>query len=292
MGRPIKKKFFGNTNLPPIGGEGVASITVSGTNDNYTVKPTVSIAAPSLPGGVQATAEVTSMGVASASVVAAGSGYTNGDVLTLVGLGTGTAATITVATVDTGGEILTFSVTTDGVYSTVDDVTALSVTGGTGNSATFDVTLQINSITVTNSGAGYISTSVPAVTTTPSGNATLTAVLADLNQNAIKISAFVVGGSSSVNGDIVKQESSRRYLVTTAQGTSQCRLVSAAPSAGEMTIIATDSSSKTYYVTKLTAHKALLTQFGAAGHEFATGTTVPWTLGAAVLNERVQVENQ
>lgn len=292
MGRPIQKKYFGNTNQPPIGGEGVASVTVAGTNNNYTVKPTVSIAAPSLPGGVQAVASVASMGVATATLVAAGTGYTTGNVLTVVGLGTGTAATITVNTVDTGGEILTFTVTTAGAYTTVADVTALAVTGGTGANATFNVALKINAITVTTAGSGYITTAVPVVSTTPSGNATLTAVLSSTNVNAIKISAFVVGGSSAVNGDIVKQEASRRYLVTTGQGTSQCRLVAAAPAAGEMTVVATDSSGKTYYVTKLTAHKALLTQFGAAGHEFASGTVVPWSLSAPVLNERVQVESQ
>lgn len=294
MGRPIQKKYFGNTNQPPIGGEGVASVTVAGTNNNYTVKPTVSIAAPSLPGGVQAVASVASMGVATVTVVAGGTGYTNGDVLTIVGLGTGTAATITVTNA-IGGVIQAggVSVTTAGVYTTVTDVTALAVTGGTGNDdATFDVALKINAITVTTAGSGYITTAVPAVSTTPSGNATLTAVLSSTNVNAIKISAFVVGGSSAVNGDIVKQEASRRYLVTTAQGTSQCRLVAAAPAAGEMTIVATDSSGKTYYVTKLTAHKALLTQFGAAGHEFASGSSTPWSLSAPVLNQSVQVENQ
>lgn len=294
MGRPIQKKYFGNTNQPPIGGEGVASVTVAGTNNNYTVKPTVSIAAPSLPGGVQAVASVASMGVATVTVVAGGTGYTNGDVLTIVGLGTGTAATITVTNA-IGGVIQAggVSVTTAGVYTTVTDVTALAVTGGTGNDdATFDVALKINAITVTTAGSGYITTAVPAVSTTPSGNATLTAVLSSTNVNAIKISAFVVGGSSAVNGDIVKQEASRRYLVTTAQGTSQCRLVAAAPAAGEMTIVATDSGGKTYYVTKLTAHKALLTQFGAAGHEFASGSSTPWSLSAPVLNQSVQVENQ
>lgn len=294
MGRPIQKKYFGNTNQPPIGGEGVASVTVAGTNNNYTVKPTVSIAAPSLPGGVQAVASVATMGVATATVVAGGTGYTNGDVLTVVGLGTGTAATLTVTNA-VGGVIQAggVSVTTAGAYATVTDVTALAVTGGTGNNdATFDVALKINAITVTTAGSGYITTAVPAVTTTPSGNATLTAVLSSTNVNAIKISAFVVGGSSAVNGDIVKQEASRRYLVTTAQGTSQCRLVAAAPAAGEMTIVATDSSGKTYYVTKLTAHKALLTQFGAAGHQFASGSSVPWLLTAPVLNVSVQVENQ
>lgn len=276
MGRPIQKKYFGNTNEPPVGGEGVASIAVTGTNNNYTVKPTVSIAAPTLPGGVQAVASVSGMGVASVSVVAGGTGYTNGDVLTIVGLGAGTAATITVTNA-IGGVIQAggVSITTAGDYSTVTDVTALAVTGGTGNNdATFDVVLKINAITVTTAGSGYVSTAVPAVSTTPSGNATLTATLTSSNVDAIVISAFVKGGSSAVTGDIVKQEASRRYLVTTAQGTSDCSLVAAPPAEGEMTMTAVDSAGGQYYIIKLTQGKALIVKGGRTGTEFDTSSFV------------------
>jgi adhesin/invasin len=274
MGRPIKKKYFGNTNEPPIGGEGVASVAVSGSNNDYTVKPALAVGAPNLPGGVQAVVEVTSMGVASATLTAAGSGYSPNDVLTVVGLGTGTAATITVNTVDTGGEVLTFTVTTAGVYTTVTDVTDLATTvspaGGT--SAKVDVLLKVNAVTVVTAGSGY--TSAPAVTDTPNGNGTFTATLSSANVNAIAISAFVVGGSSAVAGDIVKQEASRRYLVTTAQGTSDCSLVAAPPLAGQMTMTATDSAGGTYYPIKLTQSKALIVKGGRTGTQFDTRSFV------------------
>lgn len=269
MGRPIKKIYFGNTSTPPIGGEGVASVTISGTNNDYTVKPTLAVGAPSLPGGVQAVVAVTTMRVATVTVVAGGTGYTNGDVLTVVGLGTGTAATLTVTNalagvIQAGG----VSITTGGSYSTVTDVTALAVTGPGNDDATFDVTLAVDGVSVTTAGSGYSST--PSVSDTPNGNAAFTAVLTNSNPDAIAISAFVTGGSSAVAGDIVKQEASRRYLVTTAQGTSDCSLVAAPPLAGQMTMTATDSAGGTYYPIKLTQSQVTIVKGGRTGTQFDT----------------------
>ena len=273
MGRPIKKIYFGNTSTPPIGGESVASVTISGTNNDYTVKPALAVGAPNLPGGEQAVVAVTTMSVATVTVVAGGTGYTNGDVLTVVGLGTGTAATLTVTNavlgeIQAGG----VSVTTGGAYSTVTDVTALAVTGPGNDDATFDVTLAVDGVSVTTAGSGY--TSAPSVSDTPNGNASFTAVLTSSNPNAIAISAFVTGGASAVAGDIVKQEASRRYLVTTAQGTSDCSLVAAPPLAGEMTMTATDSAGGTYYPIKLTQNKATIVKGGRTGTQFDTHSFV------------------
>jgi hypothetical protein len=72
----------------------------------------------------------------SATVSAGGTGYTVGNVLTVVG-GTGsTAATLTVATVGGSGEVLTVTVSNAGLYSTYPSE-PFSVTGGTGSGATF-----------------------------------------------------------------------------------------------------------------------------------------------------------
>lgn len=77
-------------------------------------------------------------GVGSATNVATGSGYTAGDVLTVVG-GTSTqAAQITVDTV-TGGAVTTFHISRSGAYS-VFPTNPVSVTGGTGTLATFNLT--------------------------------------------------------------------------------------------------------------------------------------------------------
>lgn len=357
MGRPIQKKYFGNTNLPPIGGEGVASFTVGGANNNYTTIPTItSIGAPNLPGGVQAVGAISTMVAKSATVTTSGTGdttkdYEPGDILTVVGGTFTTAATFTVDSVKirtvgvqsaggntwATGDTVTFStgwvtpavltITDDGAGGiaslTITDAGVLSGTipadpvapdstsnGGGVNGATFNIGFGVNAVTVgtagsytalpanpaattTNSangtgatltlaygigtatvvtaGAGY--TSAPAVTLS-GGNGTLTAVLSTTNANAIAISAYVVGGSSAVSGDIVKQEASRRYLVTTAQGTSDCSLVAAPPLAGEMTMTATDSAGGTYYPIKLTQSKATIVKGGRTGTQFDTGSSI------------------
>lgn len=296
MGRPIHKKFFGNTNVPPLGGEGVASITAGGVNSGKTAVTPIVIAAPNLPGGTQAVAR-SHMELDSIVNFLAGTGYTVGDVLTLIEPGDAATvrATLTVTGItgiDPTGPIDTVSITTRGDYTALPtgthpagDITRYSVTGGTGSGADFNTTWKVKSVEVTTAGTGY--TSAPSVTT--QGGTTFTAALTSVNQNAIAISAYIPDGSSAVAGDIVKQEASRRYLVTTAQGTGQCKLVSAAPAAGEMTMTAVDSAGGTYYVTKLTAHRALLIKGDRTGTEFASGTSVAWSLSAAVLNERVQI---
>jgi hypothetical protein len=71
--------------------------------------------------------------VSSASLHTAGSGYSVGDVLTVVQSG-GSLCTLTVTSVDTDGEILAFEITTAGSgYSVADDLeTTVSPSGGTG----------------------------------------------------------------------------------------------------------------------------------------------------------------
>lgn len=71
-----------------------------------------------------------------AAIVAAGTGYSAGDTLTVVG-GTGTAATIKVLTVSTGA-ITNMYVLTGGIYS-VFPTSPVSVTGGGGTGATFNL---------------------------------------------------------------------------------------------------------------------------------------------------------
>ena len=370
MGRPILKKYFGNTNTTPVGGEGIASIAVGGTNTNKTAIPAIVIAAPTLPDGTQAVARAhmevetiinftSGSGYAPAQVLtltggtgtqatitisttavtnlvvgtSAGSGYAPGDVVTIQG-GTGTQATATVGTVDGGGAVLTFSTYTPGSYTvnpgtltnaatvktggagdnvltvtfvmglgtvaltTAGDYTALpadiSIVGHSGvGGALFNLDYKVKSVEVQTAGVGY--PSAPSITT--QGGTTFTATLASANQNAITVSAYlpaVNGGLSAKTGDIVKQESGSRYLVKTADGTGQCKLVAAAPAAGEMTMLATDSAGGTYYVTKLTAHRARIVKGDRTGTQFTTGAdgvTVGWNLDAAEANVSVLIAN-
>lgn len=95
-------------------------------------------------------------------------------------------------------------------------------------------------------------------------------------------------GSELTTGSITKQVSTRRYRVTTTDGTATCTLVQTADlGANEMSITATDSAAGTYFVSKLTAHKATLTQ--GTGTQFTTGQAVEWTFGAASVNATVQI---
>jgi hypothetical protein len=77
--------------------------------------------------------------VASAVVNAGGTGYAVGNTLTVAG-GTGTAATLRVATVNSG-VIQTVSVLTGGLYTADPSTTANAVTGGDGTAATMNLTM-------------------------------------------------------------------------------------------------------------------------------------------------------
>jgi hypothetical protein len=96
MGRPIKKLYIGNRNSTGFGGEGLASVTLGGTNNStgYTTGDALTISAPQLPGGTQAVATVTATaGVIDGVVVStAGTGYTSAPTITA---GTGTQGTLT-----------------------------------------------------------------------------------------------------------------------------------------------------------------------------------------------------
>lgn len=114
MGRPIKKKFFGNTNsgvvFPGgdnnIGGEGIASVTITNAGDYTGNLPTVSFGIPSIPTGIQATGTVNGKLLGTTIVAAGGLNYDIGDVLSLTG-GSGpiraTATVVRVTTRDNNG---------------------------------------------------------------------------------------------------------------------------------------------------------------------------------------------
>jgi len=105
MGRPIKKRFFGDNRfgsgrIPAVGGEGVASVTV-GTGASApvsTLTVTVSFTGPQIIGGSTATGVTVKTGntVTSITLVNAGSGYTSAPTVTFTGtsmtqVGSGTA---------------------------------------------------------------------------------------------------------------------------------------------------------------------------------------------------------
>jgi hypothetical protein len=323
MGRPLNKKYFGNRNIgsasttadDDIGGQSIASISNPAggvgsfvVNNTYKNFPLLSIGAPTLPNGVQATADVI---FELDTVTFASGGQTNADYVaglstTITGLGGGAVVRIVetaskVTSVDlVGGNRGEFrrgdfdgtGITSHQVLQAPNAGTDLQIT----------VTFRVKSITIVEQGSGYVtapnlswnghtftgqtSPSLNAVTfatdTGPVGSATN-------EENAILMTARLTGGSATTV-DIIRQVSTRRYKVTDGTRTGIVTLKSSvATAAGEGSVRLVDSVGGTYFATKITARKATVTQ--GTGRAFATGAAVKWNMTAAVLGDSLLIDN-
>ena len=329
MGRPLNKKYFGNRNIGSasttaddgIGGQRVASIATGTAGSGYSQGTTATIAAPGLSGagGVTATTTVTiSARIANGTggaftgytVVEKGSGYLTAPAVTIVKPNN----VVGVFSGVNGTKILTTTGSTAGIYP------GMTVTGsaglGTGSAANTVVVDTVDSdtqVTVLTNNDGTITTatltfadvgaSAVAGTVTMETDGT-TPYAAGSNENAIKIYAYIpvastqgyisgTGGSSAVLSDIVSQTGRTKYHVKNAQGQGivQLKTSAAANAAGEATITATDYASCTYYVKKISAHRATLVRYGSGSFEFANDQSVPWSFDAAVTGVSVQIDN-
>jgi len=164
-------------------------------------------------------------------------------------------------------------------------------TSGSGNgNAKLNVTYGVKSVAITNAGSHYVDVADASVTFS-GGAAAGTSVLTNLYQPGLAVYVHLVDGTEGALADIMKQEASRRYLVKTrTEGgkVGQCRLVAKNPGdlyVGEMSLIATDTEGCTYWVTKLTAHRAYLVQrtSAGAGYRFADGSSAGWSISSASL---------
>ena len=289
MGRPIKKKYFGNTNSPyqnqasggvtGTGGESVASVTLNALGA-YTVRPTFTFTAPTLPGGVTATGTITSEVESVTAVSGTQTNYTVGQLVTV----DGTDAVLRVATIGgTGGDdALTFDFTggSRGTFTTLTTGARATTSDGAGAGLLVTLRYRAKAVVITEAGSKYTS----APTSTPTQSVTFTSVaLTTTKANAITVTAKTTSAGTVLPADIFKQEASRRYLVKTTDGVAQCKLVASdTPAFKQMAVVATDANGSTYWVMKLTAHKALLTRRTMSGsYLFATDTQAGWTLGAA-----------
>lgn len=323
MGRPLNKKYFGNRNIGTggnqvggplsnsqnyaddrIGGQGIASISFSNQGNfaaNGTSTPLVGLAlpAPTLPGGVQATGVIT-YEVSTVTTGAGSVGLVVGDTYTFAGTGN---AVFTVATSSNDATNATFTVTNrgTGIASIPNDSITVSMTKLTGtgvNTFTVDVFFRVKSFVISEKGSGY--TGNETITVTLGANATGTvpvcsdvltvdtgAVGSATNQeNAIIMYANLGNGAGPV--DIIRQVSTRRYKVTDGTDVGIVELgTDGSPDTGEAYIVAT-ATGGTYYVTKLTAHKATLV--ARTGDEALDGQAVQWTFGSPTATI-VQIEN-
>jgi hypothetical protein len=274
MGRPIKKKFFGELTAGGIGGEGIASVNFSNTGANYSSGATVTFSAPSIPGGVTATGTpvFANRNFSSITMTNNGSGYISTATMTIT-----TATGVVVAGTGTTGTSIVY-VTTAGIF------TGMQVTGtGINASPTYVSSIESGLVNVTLNNASTVSGSI-SFRDSPTTAAVSSTVLTTGRANGLSVGAFVPGGGSGQTGDIVKQESSTRYLVRTT-ATGICRLASTATGSlteGQMNLVATDVNASTYFVTKLTARRAVLTQFTVNGSfEYANGAVANWSIDAA-----------
>lgn len=132
----------------------VTAITRTAAGSGYTSFPTWAASAPTTAGGSTASGTPASMTASGYTVNSGGTGYTVGDVLTVTG-GTGGNCTLTVTAVSAGA-VTTATLATTLSY-TVLPTNPVSVTGGTGSGATFNLSYGIgNSLTITNAGSGYV----------------------------------------------------------------------------------------------------------------------------------------
>lgn len=184
--------------------------------------------------------------------------------------------------------VSTVTKVTDGDYTAISSgAKATSVTPAGGTAATLTITYGVKSVEITNVGSNYIS-AADADAVFSSGAAAGTAVLGNVRDNGLAAYAHIFDGTEGVLVDIMKQESSRRYLVKEETGVQgQCRLVASNAGdlyPGEMCLIATDTQGCTYWVTKLTARRAYLTQRTSAGtgYQFADGSSAGWNITGAV----------
>lgn len=317
MGRPLAKRFFGNRNAGTavagddgLGGKQVASVTVT-TPGVYTTRATAIFSAPDLagPGGVTATGTVT-MEALEVTVQAGGTGYLVGDLITVTGAG-GLVARVATIDDDPAGAVLTLDFTGGSrgeqtVLTGLTSAVATTTDSEAGDGLTVNVTYRAKAVVLTNAGSGYTDAADAAVTFSNGvagagdkavGTTVLVAnssAVVGRQESAIVAYAYVTG--NNLIADIKKQVGGRRYKVETSEGTLTCKLVTdgVANAVGEMTITATDANGNTYYVSKLTRHKATLVRLTDDGGDedwvYATGAVAPWSFAAAA-GTVVQIAN-
>lgn len=286
MGRPISDRYFGNRDLGNVGGKSVTAVALGTAGTGYSQGLTATVSLPQIASGVRATVtpvvNPATGAITSYTVTNGGGGYSSATVTlvpaaTVTPTGAGTSSEFTITVSNATGIYAGMGVTGTGVgvSAKVTGVVGLVVTVSVANASTVSGT-----ITFTDVGAS----GVPGTVTV--------AQVGEPNQTyspAISLTALTVGATPRANSDIVKQKGSRRYLVQNQDGSAICKLVAATPAIGQASLVATDSLGKTYYVTKLTEHKALLTQSGSGPWQFATGVSVGWTFGTPVLSVSVQI---
>lgn len=144
---------------------GVSAIYLQDPGNPVGIPPAVSLTTP----GSGATVGTVTMKVVSAQLNNAGINYTLGDIL-LVSGGNGLSnCDIQITEIDAAGAVKNFNIIANGAYTTIPQLSANNVYGGTGSGASFNLDMGLNSIEVSSGGTGY---SFPPVVIISGGNGT------------------------------------------------------------------------------------------------------------------------
>jgi hypothetical protein len=158
----------GSSGVNISNGTTVTAITRTGQGSGYTSIPSVAISAPTTAGGVQATATANMFVGTSFVVTSGGTGYTVGDVVTLVGGTTSSLAATLIVSAVSGGVVTAVTAGNFGAYSSLPP-SPTSVTGGSGTGLTLTIQYGFQNVTITNAGSGYVEQ--PTVTFSGGGGA-------------------------------------------------------------------------------------------------------------------------
>ncbi len=170
-----------------------AALNVAGSG--YAPADTITLA-----GGTFSTAAILTIAktqLVSAAINAGGTNYVNGDTITLAGGTFTSAAIITVDTVDGGGAILTFTISTPGSYSVNTTSFTQGSTSGIGSGATFNTALfGVDTFTVSTAGSYSVNSASLTQGSTTGGGTSATFNTAIFGIEAFTITATGTGYTS------------------------------------------------------------------------------------------------
>ena len=133
------------------------TVTAGGT---YSALPTVTV------NPENGTVVSVIMKVKTVAITDDGAGYSAGDILSIAGGTSSATATIKAVSVDGTGQIQTAEIQYAGRYTAIPSG-AVSVSGGAGTSATFTLTWEVDSVTMSNTGTGHFAD--PSITFSTAG---------------------------------------------------------------------------------------------------------------------------
>jgi len=289
MGRPIKKKYFGNTNTGSantraddgIGGEGVASVAITNSGTLYSAGSVPLFTAPQIVGGVRPTAVFSrnSVGNIAITISDQGSGYTSVPTLSVT-----TATAVSTAATGTISQSVIYVTTATGIYA------GMKANGtGINASATYVTSVVGNTVNLSAANAGAVTVAAYISFQDVGTGFVAGAITTTTNQqNAILFTSWVptasngsanTGGGAITGGDIVKQTGSKRYYVKTTQGYGVCILTTGTVTRGKIEMTAVDWYGNIYNIARLQQRKLTVwrkTQNGASPWVYLNGDVAGW----------------